>query len=100
MATDGFDGQQWPDPSGFGAECVESAGLGHVGDVWPRIVVAGDGALSLSGSGSSDSTSIGMCGARKKGEGPKGQLERDGKGGWLEETPSRVGEPNLLTCST
>ena len=80
--------------SGFGAECVESAGLGHVGDVWPRIVVAGDGALSLSGSGSSDSTSIGMCGARKKGEGPKGQLERDGKGGcwkkphheWVSQT--------------
>ena len=47
------------------------------------MVVAGDGALSLSGSGSSDSTSkdVCVCGERKKEEGPTDPVELDGMEG-------------------
>ena len=50
---------------------MESAALGRVDDVWPRMVVAGDGALSLSGSGSSDSTSRDVW-RTEEGGGPEG----------------------------
>ena len=65
------------------------------------MVVAGDGALSLSGSGSSDSTSKDVCVWRaEEGGGPDGSGGVGWDGGMLEEAPSRVGEPNLFTCST
>ena len=82
----------------MGAECVGSAALARVDDVWPRIVVAGDGPFSLSSSGSSDSTSRNVW--RAAGGGPDGSGGAGRMGWMLEEAPSQVGEPNRLMFST
>ena len=83
---------------GLGAGCVGSVALARVEDTWPRIVVAGDGAFTLSGSRSSESTSRDVWQAVGGGPDESGGA---GRTGWmLEEAPSRVGEPNRLMFST
>ena len=79
---------------GLGVGCVDSVAGRWLDGTYPGAVGVGDGARSLSGSGSSDSRS------RWGGGGPEGAYEVGFGGGKLDEARSGGGEPNRLTCST